>query len=113
MLTDIAIKAAKPSDKPYKLFDQHGLFLLVTPTGSKWWRLKYRFEKKEKLLAFGVYPETSLRDARDLRDDARKLLRRQVDRGAAGSRGLFRGDRFWTPRPSRTFGTDRCLGGPI
>jgi integrase len=82
MLTDIAIKAAKPSDKPYKLFDQHGLFLLVTPTGSKWWRLKYRFEKKEKLLAFGVYPETSLRDARDLRDDARKLLRRQVDPGA-------------------------------
>ena len=82
MLTNIAIKAAKPSDKPYKLFDQHGLFLLVTPTGSKWWRLKYRFEKKEKLLAFGVYPETSLRDARDLRDDARKLLRRQVDPGA-------------------------------
>ena len=82
MLTNIAIKAAKPSDKPYKLFDQHGLFLLVTSTGSKWWRLKYRFEKKEKLLAFGVYPETSLRDARDLRDDARKLLRRQVDPGA-------------------------------
>ena len=82
MLTNIAIKAAKPSDKPYKLFDQHGLFLLVSPTGSKWWRLKYRFEGKEKLLAFGVYPEVSLRDARDMREDSRRLLRRQVDPGA-------------------------------
>ena len=82
MLTDLSIKAAKPRDKPYKLTDQQGLFLLITPSGRKWWRLKYRYEGKEKLLAFGVYPEVSLRDARDMREDSRRLLRRQVDPGA-------------------------------
>lgn len=82
MLTHAGIKAAKPRDKPYKVFDEHGLYLLVRPGGHRWWRLKYRFDGKEKLLSFGVYPEISLREARDKRDDARKLLRNHVDPGA-------------------------------
>ncbi len=56
-LNDLRIKAAKPKDKPYKLADSSGLYLLVQPTGAKYWRLKYRYNGKEKKLAFGVYPK--------------------------------------------------------
>ncbi len=63
-------KNAKPKDKPYKLADEKGLFLLVNPNGSKYFRLKYRIDGKEKLLALGVYPETSLKQAREKRDGA-------------------------------------------
>ena len=59
-LTDTAIRNAKPGKKPLKLFDARGLFLLVPPSGGKWWRLKYRFEGKEKLLSLGVYPDVPL-----------------------------------------------------
>ena len=59
--------------------DEKGMFLLVTPAGSKWWRLKYRFAGKEKLLSQGVYPEIGVRDARDRRDAARKLLLNGID----------------------------------
>lgn len=78
-LTDTSIRNAKPRDKPYKLFDEKGLFLLVTPTGGKWWRLKYKFSSKEKQLSLGVYPDVSLKDARTRRDDARKLLAGDID----------------------------------
>jgi integrase len=78
-LTDIAVRSAKPTDKPQKLADGGGLFLLVTPTGGKWWRLKYRFEGKEKLLSLGTYPDTSLKDAREKRDHARKQLASGID----------------------------------
>nr|WP_315477034.1 Arm DNA-binding domain-containing protein [uncultured Undibacterium sp.] len=77
MLTDTSVKNAKQADKACKLYDEGGLFLLITPTtghGGKRWRFKYRFDGKEKLLAFGAYPEVSLKDARNLRDEARKLL---------------------------------------
>ena len=80
-LTDAAIKNAKPSAKPIKLSDEKGLFLLISPAGGKWWRLKYRFGGKEKLLSLGVYPDVSLRDARQRRDDARKLLANGIDPG--------------------------------
>src|ERR1044071_1298867 len=73
-LTDTTIRNTKPGDKPLKLFDGGGLFLLVTPTGSKWWRLKYRFGGKEKLLSMGTYPQDGLKDARSRRDEARRLL---------------------------------------
>ena len=73
-LSDTAIRNAKPQAKPAKLYDSGGLFLLVTPNGGKWWRLKYRFGGKEKLLSLGTYPDISLKDARDRRDAARKLL---------------------------------------
>lgn len=80
-LTNTAITNAKPATKPFKLADEKGMFLLVTPSGGKWWRLKYRFGGKEKLLSLGIYPEVSLKAARDRRDEARKLLAEGVDPG--------------------------------
>ena len=81
-LTDTAIRNAKPGAKPTKLFDERGLFLIVTPTGGKWWRFRYKFDDKEKLLSLGVYPDVGLKDARQRRDDARKLLADGIDPGA-------------------------------
>jgi integrase len=78
-LNELIIKNAKPSDKPYKLSDSQGLFLLVHPNGSKYWRLKYYFGRKEKLLALGVYPKIKLSEARNKRDIARKLLDENID----------------------------------
>jgi integrase len=83
MLTDTAVKKAKPATKAYKLFDAGGMFVLVAPTGGKLWRLKYRFAGKEKLLSLGAYPEVSLADARIKREEARKLLHEGVDPGEA------------------------------
>ncbi|NJD05586.1 MAG: DUF4102 domain-containing protein [Methylococcaceae bacterium] len=80
-LTDTAIRNAKPGEKPVKLADEKGLFLLIVPAGGKWWRLKYRFGGKEKLLSLGTYPEVGLKDARDKRDDARKQLAQGIDPG--------------------------------
>lgn len=80
-LADTTVRNAKPKDKPYKLADKKGLFLLIHPNGSKYWRMKYRYGGKEKLLALGVYPDIGLRDARDRRDEARKLLANGVDPG--------------------------------
>ena len=73
-LTDIAIRQAKPAAKQHKFADGAGLYLLVTPAGGKLWRLKYRLVGKEKLLAFGVYPEVSLAGARKRRDEAREQI---------------------------------------
>ncbi|MFO1225290.1 tyrosine-type recombinase/integrase [Roseateles sp.] len=80
-LTDTACKNAKQAQKPFKLFDALGLYLLVQPTGGKLWRLKYRFAGKEKLLSLGRYPEIGLRDARRRRDDARSRLADGLDPG--------------------------------
>ena len=82
MLTDVKVRNAKPGEKQTKLFDGGGLFLLVTPQGGKSWRLKYRIEGKEKLLAFGTYPEVSLSEAREKREEARRLLAKDIDPGA-------------------------------
>lgn len=82
-LTDVAIRAAKPADKPLRLFDADGLYLEVAPAGGKWWRFKYRFGGKEKRISLGVYPDVGLRDARERRDGARKLLANGVDPGVA------------------------------
>lgn len=79
MLTDIKVKSAKGKEKPYKLTDGQGLFLLVTPAAGKLWRFKYRFDGKEKLLSFGAYPEISLADARAKRDAARKMVANDID----------------------------------
>jgi integrase len=78
-LTHVGIRSAKPREKAYKLTDEKGLFLFITPSGGKYWRFKYRFGGKEKKLAFGVYPEVSLAEARERRDQARKLLANDVD----------------------------------
>ena len=82
-LSDTAIRKAKPKAKPFKLADAGGLYLLVQPSGSKWWRYKYRFAGKEKLLALGSYPETSLMQAREQHLQARKLLAAGNDPGEA------------------------------
>ena len=78
-LSDTTIKAAKPKEKPYKITDERGMFLLVHPNGSKYFRLKYYFANKEKSLALGVYPETSLKQAREKRDIARKQIAEGID----------------------------------
>jgi integrase len=81
-LTHTAVKNAKPRPKSYKLSDGEGLYLLVKPTGGKYWRFKYMYLGKEKLLAFGTFPETSLDEAREKRMAARKLVAGGGDPGA-------------------------------
>lgn len=78
-LFDTAIRKAKPKDKPFKLYDEKGLFLIVTPKGGKWWRFRYKWAEKEKLLSLGTYPDVALQQARDKRDDARKLIADGID----------------------------------
>ena len=78
-LTDTKVKNAKPAEKDYKLYDERGLFVLVKVNGAKYWRLKYMKDGKEKLLALGVYPEITLKDARDLRDRARTQVAKGID----------------------------------
>ena len=67
MLTDVAIKAEKPGTQPRKVADGGGLHLLINPNGNKLWRFSYRFGGKQKTMAMGVYPATSLKEARDIR----------------------------------------------
>jgi integrase len=81
-LTDIQVKSAKSKAKAYKLADERGLYLLVNPNGGKWWRLKYRIDGKEKLLSVGVYPDISLRAARNERDKLRTEVATGIDPSA-------------------------------
>ncbi|HJU08366.1 integrase arm-type DNA-binding domain-containing protein [Dyella sp.] len=80
-LTDARVRQAAPGDKPYNLYDSGGLYLTVSPTGSKWWRLKYRHAGKERRIGLGAYPEVSLSNARDARDKARMAIRAGNDPG--------------------------------
>ena len=82
MLNDTLIRNLKPTGKAKKHFDGGGMYLLVTATGSKLWRLVYHFDKKEKLLSFGEYPTVSLKDARERREEAKRLLSQGIDPGA-------------------------------
>ncbi|MBI2988743.1 MAG: tyrosine-type recombinase/integrase [Deltaproteobacteria bacterium] len=86
-LTDTAIRSVKPKDKPFKLFDGGGLHLLVSPAGGKWWRWKYRYGGKAKGLSFGVYPDVSLKSAREKRDAARQQLAAGTDPAEARKAG--------------------------
>lgn len=79
MLTDTAIRKAKPKEKPYKVSDSQGLYLLVNPRGSKLWRVKYRMNGVERKLALGSYPEITLAEARSARDAARRQLAHSID----------------------------------
>jgi hypothetical protein len=81
-LTDTTIRNAKPTERPVRIFDGGGLYVEISPAGGKLWRLKYRIDGKEKLLALGTYPDVGLKDARERRDEARKLLANGVDPGA-------------------------------
>ncbi len=78
-LTDTICKNAKPKEKPYKLADSGGLYLHVMPNGARYWRLKYRINSKEKLLALGTYPFVTLAEAREERESAKKLLSKSID----------------------------------
>ena len=78
-LTATAVSNAKPTDKPRKLFDEGGLFLLVKPNGAKWWRLRYWYDGKEKQMSLGVYPGVTLKMARERRNAARQLLVEGID----------------------------------
>jgi len=85
MLTETAIKAVRPQERPYKLTDERGLMLLVNPNGSRWWRLRFRFQGREQMLSLGVYPDVSLKRAREKRDEARSLLADGVNPAAKRS----------------------------
>jgi Arm domain-containing DNA-binding protein/integrase-like protein len=78
-VTHAEIVNAKPREKPYRLFDGRGLYLEVAPSGGRWWRFKYRFKGKEKRLSLGVYPEVSIKAARDRLDKARRKLASGID----------------------------------
>lgn len=82
-LTVLQVEKAKPKEKDYKLSDERGMYLLVTKAGGKYWRLKYRIDGKEKMLSIGTYPDLSLKDARDMRDEARNQLAKGIDPSAA------------------------------
>jgi integrase len=79
MLSDTQIRSAKPAERPVRLYDERGLYLEITTNGGRWWRFKYRYAGKEKLLSMGTYPDTGLKAARDRRDRARALLEDGVD----------------------------------
>ena len=85
-LTDSTIKNAKPKAGQYKLHDEKGLFAIVRPTGGKLWRFKYRYQRKEQQLSLGTYPEVSLKDARQRRDEARQMLADGKDPGTEKKR---------------------------
>lgn len=78
-LTDTTIRTAKPTGKAVKLFDGGGLYLEIAPSGGKWWRLKYRFQGKEKRISLGTYPTVSLKDARERREQAKRLIEQGID----------------------------------
>ncbi len=80
-LTATAIRSAKPGEKARRLTDGNGLYLEISPSGGKWWRFKYRFRGREKRLSLGVFPDVTLKAARDRRDEARKLIANGVDPG--------------------------------
>src|SRR4051812_18949655 len=82
MLTETQIRAARATDKPVKLFDGGGLYLLVNPNGGRWWRLKYRHGGRERGISLGVYPDVALKDARTRRDEARRLISNGIDPSA-------------------------------
>src|SRR6266700_6303622 len=82
-LSTAKIQNATAQKKTVRLFDGRGLYLEIAPTGSRWWRFKYRFAGKEKRISLGVYPDVGLKDARERRDAARKLLTKGVDPGEA------------------------------
>src|SRR5215471_76885 len=81
-LTDTKVRNAKPARKTTRLWDSGGLYLEVSPAGGKLWRFKYRFDAKEKLLALGKWRAVTLAEAREARDDAKKLLAKNIEPGA-------------------------------
>ena len=98
MLADIAIPKAMPAQRPCKLADSAGLFFLVNPNGMRCWRLRYRIGTKERGISLGVYPEVSLKRAREKPDEAQPRLADGIDPAAIGCGGFHR------PRSTRAYG---------
>ncbi|EAA3840645.1 DUF4102 domain-containing protein [Salmonella enterica subsp. houtenae] len=113
-LSDAKIRSIKPLDKPFKLTDSHGLYLLVNPSGSRLWYLKYRFNQKESRIALGAYPQVSLSDARQQRDGIRKLLaqninpaqQRMADKAAASPEKCFEAVALAWHKTNKKWSTD-------
>jgi hypothetical protein len=108
-LTELTIRAAKPTQKPYKVFDEKGLFLLLKPNGARLWRFKYTHNGVEKLLSLGAYPDVPLRLARIRRDEARRLVVDHIDPSAKrrSPRARARSPPWrteWLPSDRRTSG---------
>jgi integrase len=82
MLTETTVKNAKPKERPYKLYDERGLYLLVSQDGGRWWRFRYVLGGKEKLLSLGTYPDVTLKRAREKRDEGRRLVADGIDPSA-------------------------------
>ncbi|MCZ6796331.1 MAG: integrase arm-type DNA-binding domain-containing protein, partial [Gammaproteobacteria bacterium] len=80
-LAAVTVRQSKPRDKPYKLSDGGGMYLLINPNGSRYWRWKYRINQKEKVLALGVYPNVSMTDAREKVQEAKQILDKGIDPG--------------------------------
>ncbi|MBU6504058.1 MAG: integrase arm-type DNA-binding domain-containing protein [Betaproteobacteria bacterium] len=111
-LEPASIKELQPSLKQYKVAAGGGLYLLVMPTGAMYWRLKYRFNGKEKLLSLGIYPEVGIDEARAKRDDARELLINGIDPSelAQKAREADRNERMRVKAANRfTLGDDGAL----
>ncbi|MFU0724791.1 Arm DNA-binding domain-containing protein, partial [Klebsiella pneumoniae] len=103
------VDTAKPKDKPYKLADGGGLYLLIKPNGGKYWRLKYRVAGKEKLLALGVYPEVTLADARAKREEAKRGIAGGIDpMEAKREEKIARQTQLNSKRAARTVLTGMC-----
>ena len=114
-LTDTALRNLKPNGTPTKLTDSEGLYLYLSPSGGKLWRLDYRYGEKRKILSRGAYPSISLREARRKRDDAKELLAHDIDPGVhkkddkeaaeAAARfwrdncGIHRPENYWRTTP--------------
>lgn len=79
LLTDVTIRQAKPREKPYKIPDERGLYLEVSPSGGKWWRFRYSFEGKDKRISLGTYPDVGLKKARERRDECRTMVADKID----------------------------------
>src|SRR5207248_11304305 len=81
-LSDTRVRGAEPRERPYERFDERGLYLLVTPTGGRLWRVRYRMGGREKLISLGAYPDVPLKRAREKRDEARRLIADDIDPSA-------------------------------
>ena len=112
VLSAVTVKQAKPKEKKYVLKDEKGLYLEISPTGGKWWRLRYWMNKKENRISLGVYPETSLAEARIRRDEARlkiskgidpSLERKKIQLEASGERHFENIARNWAKKFSPTW----------
>lgn len=107
-LTDTHIRSLKPDLRPRKYFDGGGLFLFIPASGSKLWRMAYRFDGKSKLLSFGEYPTVSLKDARERRDEARRLLAKGID-PSEYKRQQQEAEELRQAKPfSRFYGSEKC-----